>query len=49
LRSRPLQETVRDTLAWYQTLPADRQEHPHAGIAAEKEKDTLQAWHEAKS
>jgi 2'-hydroxyisoflavone reductase len=49
LRSRPLQETVRDTLAWYQTLPADRQEHPHAGLAAEKEKDTLQAWHQAKS
>jgi 2'-hydroxyisoflavone reductase len=48
LRSRPLQETVRDTLAWYQTLPADRQEHPHAGLAAQKEKDTLQAWHQAK-
>jgi nucleoside-diphosphate-sugar epimerase len=47
LRSRPLQETVRDTLAWYQTLPADRQAHPKAGIAAQKETDTLLAWHQA--
>ncbi len=49
LRSRPLQETVRDTLAWYQTLPADRQANPHAGLAVQKETDTLQAWHQAKS
>jgi 2'-hydroxyisoflavone reductase len=49
LRSRPLQETVRDTLAWYQSLPEDRQAHPKAGIAAQKEADTLKAWHEAKS
>src|ERR1700734_362573 len=47
LRSRPLPETVRDTLAWYQTLPADRQAHPKAGIAAQKETDTLLAWHQA--
>jgi 2'-hydroxyisoflavone reductase len=45
LRSRPLQETVRDTLAWFQTLPADRQAKLHAGLAAEKESGTLQAWH----
>src|SRR5580692_13142537 len=37
LRSRPLPETVRDTLAWYQSLPADRQAHPHAGLAPQKE------------
>ena len=46
LRSRPLQETVRDTLAWFQTLPADRQANLHAGLAAQKESDTLQAWHQ---
>ena len=48
LRSRPLQETVRDTLAWFQTLPADRQAKLHAGLAAEKESDTLRAWHQSK-
>ena len=48
LRSRPLQETVRDTLAWFETLPADRQAKLHAGLAAEKESDTLQAWHQSK-
>jgi 2'-hydroxyisoflavone reductase len=49
LRSRPLQVTVRDTLAWYQSLPEDRQAHLKAGLAAQKETDTLKAWHEAKS
>jgi 2'-hydroxyisoflavone reductase len=47
LRSRPIQDTVRDTLAWFQTLPADRQANLHAGLAAQKEADTLQAWHQA--
>src|SRR6201992_1013727 len=49
LRSRPLQVTVRDTLAWDQSLPEDRQAHLKAGLAAQKETDTLKAWHEAKS
>jgi 2'-hydroxyisoflavone reductase len=49
LRSRPLQETVRDTLAWFQTLPPDRQAHPHAGLDPQKESDTLQAFHQVKS
>ena len=47
LRSRPLQDTVRDTLAWFQTLPADRQAKLHAGLDAQKEADTLRAWHES--
>jgi 2'-hydroxyisoflavone reductase len=49
LRSRPLQETVRDTLAWFQTLPADRQAKLHAGLAEQKESDTLKAWHQSKA
>ena len=49
LRSRPLQDTVRDTLAWFQTLPADRQAKLHAGLAEQKESDTLQAWHQKKA
>jgi 2'-hydroxyisoflavone reductase len=47
LRSRPLQETVRDTLAWFHTLPADRQVKLHAGLDPKKEEETLHAWHES--
>jgi 2'-hydroxyisoflavone reductase len=47
LRSRPLAETVRDTLAWFQTLPAERQVKLKAGLDPKKEMDTLQAWHES--
>jgi 2'-hydroxyisoflavone reductase len=45
LHSRPLQDTVRDTLAWFQTLPGDRQGKLHAGLDAQKEADTLHNWH----
>jgi 2'-hydroxyisoflavone reductase len=47
LRSRPLQDTVRDTLAWFQSLPAERQANLHAGLASQKETDTLRAWHQS--
>lgn len=47
LHCRPLRETVRDTLAWFQTLPADRQAKLKAGLAADKETETLQEWHKA--
>jgi 2'-hydroxyisoflavone reductase len=36
---------VRDTLAWFQTLPAERQAKLHAGLDAAKEAETLKAWH----
>jgi len=45
LRSRPLADTVRDTLAWYQTLPPERQAKLHAGLDPQKEQDTLKAFH----
>ena len=48
LRSRPLPQTVKDTLAWFQTLPADRQASLKAGLPAERETDTLKLWHQAK-
>ncbi len=39
---RPIETTVRDTLAWESTRPAD---HPwRAGLSAEKEAELLQAW-----
>ncbi len=44
LRSRPLETTVRDTLAWFQSLPADRQAKLRAGLDPKKEADTLAAW-----
>jgi 2'-hydroxyisoflavone reductase len=45
LRSRPLEETVRDTLAWFQTLPAERQAKLRAGLDPTKEAQTLRDWH----
>jgi 2'-hydroxyisoflavone reductase len=45
LRSRPLRDTVRDTLTWFQTLPPERQAKLHAGLDAQKESDTLREWH----
>ena len=45
LRCRPLRETVNDTLAWFRTLPAERQGKLRAGLDPQKERDTLAAWH----
>jgi len=45
LKCRPLNTTVKDTLAWFQTLPADRQAKLKAGIDPTKEKEALAAWH----
>ena len=47
LRSRPLEVTVRDTLAWFQTLPPERQAKLKAGLDPQKEAETLRAWHAA--
>lgn len=46
LRCRPLAERVRDTLAWFQSLPAERQAKLHAGLDPAKESETLREWHE---
>jgi 2'-hydroxyisoflavone reductase len=45
LRARPLQDTVRDTLAWFQSLPAERRAKLRAGLDPHKEADTLRSWH----
>ena len=45
LRIRPLAGTVADTLAWHLTRPAERQAKLRAGIDAERERATLEAWH----
>jgi len=44
LTFRPLGRTATDTLAWWKTLPADRQAKPRAGIASEREAQVLAAW-----
>ncbi len=44
LAFRPIEETVRDTLAWCATLPAERE--THAGLAPGKERELLDAWRE---
>ena len=44
LAIRPVEETVRDTLAWFRTLPEERQANLRAGIPAEKEAEVLAAW-----
>lgn len=43
LTFRPIAETVRDTLAWLQTRPAEYAWR--AGLKAEKEAELLAAWH----
>ncbi|NNC21287.1 NAD-dependent epimerase/dehydratase family protein [Corallococcus exiguus] len=48
LVTRSLADTVRDTLTWFHTLPADRQEKLRAGLPAEREKEVLSAWHQSK-
>jgi 2'-hydroxyisoflavone reductase len=45
LTFRPLAETARDTLAWWRTLPPERQAKPRAGISAAREAEVLAAWH----
>jgi 2'-hydroxyisoflavone reductase len=46
LTFRPLAETVRDTLAWYDALPQERRKQPRAGLASDREREVLQAWRE---
>lgn len=45
---RPLAVTAADTLAWFQSLPPERQARPGAGISADREAAALQAWHAAR-
>lgn len=45
LRSRLLDETVRDTLAWHETRPAERRAALRSGLSREREAELLAAWH----
>ncbi|MGQ0553570.1 MAG: NAD-dependent epimerase/dehydratase family protein [Planctomycetota bacterium] len=46
LRFRPVADTVRDTLAWWRTLPEARRAKVRAGLSAEREAAVLTAWKE---
>ena len=42
LRTRPIAETIADTLAWYRTLPAEQQAFTKAGLSPEREAAALE-------
>jgi len=44
LTFRPLAETARDTLAWFKSLPQDRQSKLRAGLTPKREAEVLAAW-----
>jgi 2'-hydroxyisoflavone reductase len=44
LSFRSLATTASDTLAWFRTLPAERQAKLGAGVSAEREAEVLAAW-----
>jgi 2'-hydroxyisoflavone reductase len=44
MQSRPVRETARDLLTWWDTLPEERTAKLHAGISVEKEAEIIAAW-----
>jgi nucleoside-diphosphate-sugar epimerase len=44
LTFRSLDVTARDTLAWFKSLPQDRQSKMRAGLTSEREAEVLAAW-----
>ena len=44
LHNRPVRETARDLLTWWQTLPEDRTATMRAGMSAEVETELIAAW-----
>ena len=45
LRYRPMTETIRDSLAWWQSLPAERRAKNKFAYTPEAEETALKAWH----
>ena len=48
LTFRPLDQTTRDTVAWFKSLPQDRQAKLKAGLTPEREAEVLAAWKKRK-
>lgn len=51
LKFRPAVDTARDTLAWFNGLPPERQAElkKRAGLTPEREREVLAAWHQQQS
>jgi 2'-hydroxyisoflavone reductase len=49
LTFRPLAETARDTLAWFKSLPQDRQSKLKAGLTPAREAEVLTTWKKQKA
>ena len=45
LTYRPLSTTVTDLIAWFRSLPAERQAKLNAGITRDREVAALKLWH----
>jgi 2'-hydroxyisoflavone reductase len=45
LKTRPMRETVHDTMEWFRALPAERQAKLKAGLDPQQEANALKAWH----
>jgi 2'-hydroxyisoflavone reductase len=45
LTHRPIDGTIKDTLAWFKGLPPERQAKRRAGLSPEREAEVLAAWH----
>jgi len=48
LTFRALADTTRDTIAWFKSLPPERQAKMQAGLTPDREKEVLAAWHAQK-
>ena len=48
LTYRPLATTVTELMAWFRSLPTERQAALKAGITREREAELLKAWHARK-
>lgn len=44
LAFRPLPLTARDTIAWFEAQPKERQANLRAGLPADREKEIIEAW-----
>ena len=44
----PVEDTIRDTLAWFRSLPDERQAELRAGMSRDKEASVLEAWHSSR-
>jgi len=44
LTIRPVEQTIKDTLVWFKTLPEERQANLRFGMSREKELEILAAW-----